>query len=222
MEFNDIKLLDENVDFSKIRPYNWDLVIGGVPYYVCRIEGYAHTISYRGGRETRQCLWCYPRDQKPSLDNVIEYTLKSPVDWGIEFHDGNYIRTKWDETEVLPCPKTIITRNGEHFYTVLGDRDYSIPKAMTLLNDIEEHPLEFDTIDYDLHMIGRKIWFSGQPGIITRYVRGQCCILVAPDGFDRWMRPAEFWAEEGVYYDEDELKIDCLNNKYSRVWWFRD
>ena len=91
---------------------------------------------------------------------MIEYNLKDPVDWGIEFHDGNYIRNKWDETEVLPCPKTIITRNGEKFYTVLGDRDYSIPKAMTLLNEIDDHPLAFETIDYDKHMIGRKIWYS--------------------------------------------------------------
>ena len=221
MNFDDIKLLDETINFSRIKPYDWDLVIRGVPYYVCRIDGYAHSISWNSGRETRQCLWCYPRNQKPSLNNLIEYDLKSPVDWGIEFHDDKYIRTKWDEVETRSCPRTVITRNGENFYTVRGDRDYSIPKALELISEIQEHALEFNTIDYDKKMIGRKIWYAGQPGIITRFIHEQCCVMVAPDGFDHWVRPKEFQSEEGMYYDEDKLKVDCLDRNFNRVWWFR-
>ena len=219
MEFTDIKLLDDKVDFSKIKPFDWDLEINGIPYYVCRIEGYCHTISWRGGNETRQELWCYPRNEEPSLENLVEYDLKSPVAWGIQYDEIHKIRHKWDEAETTSGSRTIITRNGRPFYTVSGGINYSIPKALTLISEINEHPLEFNSIGYYDKMIGRKVWWDGQPGVITSYIQGQCCVMIAPDGIERFKNPSEFQSEEGEYYYEKELKIDCLETK--RTWWFR-
>ena len=221
MNFDDIRLLDEEIDPSTIKPYDWDLVINGVPYYVCRIPDHCHSVKWHNGQETRQCLWCYPRDKKPTRDNLVEYDLPCPVAWGLEYREKRYIKFKWDEAETRNGAATIITRNGKPFYTVSGDLMYSIPKALTLINEIVEHPLEFNTIDYDKNMIGRKIWYRSQPGIISRFVAGQCCVMVEPDGFDDWTVPAEFRSEEDYYDDSTaELKIDCLEDK--NVWWFRE
>ena len=223
MNFDDLHLLDEKTDLSNIKPFDWDLVIGSQPYYVCKIPDRCHSIKWHNGQETRQCLWCYPRDEKPTIDNLIEYDLPSPVAWGIEYKEDHSITFKWDESETRNSCRTMITRNGEPFYTVGGGMAYSIPKAMTLINDIEEHPLEFDTIDYDKKMIGRKIWYRSQPGKITRFVKGQCCVIIEPDGIENWKMPAEFEkddCESAWYLLDRELKIDCLMDH--NIWWFRE
>lgn len=220
MEFSDIKLLDYNVDFSKIKPLDWDLEVNGIPYYVCRIEGYCHSLMWHGGNETRQELWCYPRHEQPSLDNLIEYNLKSPVAWGIEYDEIHHRHTKWDETETRSGSRTIITRNSKPFYIVHGGINYSVPKAIALLAEINEHPLEFNSIGYYDKMIGRKVWWNSQPGIITRYIQGQCCAMIRPDGIERFKEPREFQDERGECCEANEVKIDCLETK--RTWWFRD
>ena len=222
MEFTDIKLLDNDVNLSKIKPLDWDLEINGIPYYVCRIEGYCHSISWQGGNETRHELWCYPRHEQPSLENLVEYTLKSPVAWGIEYDEVHKISHKWDEAEIRSGARTVITRNGKPFYTVGGGRDYSIPKAITLIAKINEHPLDFNVIEYYNKMIGRKVWYNGQPSIITHYVQGQCCVIIEPDGIEKFECPPEFKTDDCYwdYEDEHSLKIDCLES--NRVWWFRD
>lgn len=116
---------------------------------------------------------------------------------------------------------TMITRNDEDFYYVPGGRGYSIPKALMLINEIQEHPLDFCTIDFDKKMVGRKIWYNSQPAIIERYINRQCCVMIIPDGAERFETPAEF-AKEHLWGEEEarRLKIDCLADE--RVWWFRD
>lgn len=218
MEFTDIKLLDENVDLSKIKPFDWDLVIKGRPYYVCRIEGYCHTISWQGGNECRQELWCYPRDKQPTLENLVEYTLKDPIAWGIEYDEIHSTHCKWDECETITGGRSVITRNGTPFYTVFGTRQYSIPKALTLIAKAQDHALDFSQIDFDKKMIGRKVWFNGQPAIIESYIHGQCCVILKPDGIDKFKVPPQFVEEDGEYYEENP-KIDCLET--GSIWWFR-
>ena len=220
MEFSDIKLLDENADLSKIKPFDWDLEIKGIPYYVCRIEGYCHSLRWQGGSETRCELWCYPRHESPSIENLIEYDLKSPVAWGIQYDEIHSTKCKWDETETIAGCRTIITRNGVPFYNVGGHRNYSVPKAIMLISEIEEHPLGFDGIDFDKKIIGRKVYWNNQPGIITSFIHRQCCVMIAPDGMERFENPPEFQKEDGQYYYEKEVKIDCLAT--TRTWWFRE
>lgn len=220
MEFTDIKLLDKYADLSKIKPFDWDLEIKGIPYYVCRIEGYCHSVRWQGGSETRGELWCYPRNEEPTLENLIEYDLKSPVSWGVQYDEVHGISHKWDEAETRAGCRTIITRNGVPFYTVGGDRNYSIPKAIMLIHRINEHPLDFNRIEYYKYIPGRKVWWNNQPGIITSYIQRQCCVMIAPDGMERFENPLEFQKEDGKYTVEKEVKIDCLET--SRTWWFRD
>lgn len=219
MEWEDIKLIDENADLSNIKPFDWDVEINGVPHYVCRIEGYCHSLVFHNGVESREELWCYPRHEKPSIDNLIEYRLDSPVAWGIHYDEIHHEYHKHDETEARTGARTIITRNEAPFYTVYGMAHYSIPKAMYLISKINEHPLEFNSIDFDKKMIGRKIWFNGQPAIIKDYIHGQCCVIIERDGGDKFETANEFKNEDGEFEYDTRLKIDCLEG--GRIWWFR-
>lgn len=213
-----IKLIDKDTVIPKLTPMDWDVVVKGRPFYVAHIPGYVHCI--RGWGEPID-LWAWPRNEEPSYDNLVEYELDSPVAWGLNYHEGRYIKCKWDDTMLRGGAGTTITRNDEDFYYVPGGRGYSIPKALMLIGEIQEHPLNFCTIDFDKKMVGRKIWYNSQPAIIERYINGQCCVMIIPDGAERFETPAEF-AKEPLWDEEDarRLKIDCLADK--RVWWFRD
>ena len=219
MEWQDIKLVDEDTDLSNIHPFDWDVQINGIPYYVCRIEGCCHSLVFHNGVESREELWCYPRHEKPSVDNLVEYRMDSPVAWGLHYDEIHHFSHKHGETEARTGARTIITRNESPFYVVYGDAQFSIPKALHLISKINEHPLEFNSIDFDKKMVGRKIWYNGQPAIIKSFVSGQCCVIIAPDNAEKFKNPPEFVKEDGEYYYEDTMKIDCLES--GRVWWFR-
>lgn len=219
MEEYTIKLVDKNTDLSHVKPLKWDVVIKGRPYYVAHIPGYIHTL--RGWGEPID-LWAWPRDEKPSYKNLIEYDLHNPVAWGIQYIEDRAIKGKWDETEVDASCKTIITRNEKPFYTVRGDKSYSIPRALMLIEEIQWHPINFNEIDYQNQVIGRKIWYRSQPAIITHYCEGQCCVIAEPDGKMFFDVPPEFQKNEDGWLAEPEqsIKIDCLEDNH--VWWWRD
>ena len=213
-----IRLIEKDTVIPKLTPLRWDVVVRGRPFYVARVPGYVHCIKGYGEPID---LWAWPRDEEPSYENMVEYELDSPVAWGLNYHVGRYIKCKWDDTMLRSGACTTITRNGEDFYDVRGGMAYSVPKAMMLIAQMGEHPLDFNEIDFDKKMIGRKIWYNSQPAVIESYIKGQCCVMIRPDGIDRFTQPAEF-AKEPIYDDEDykRLKIDCLAD--GRVWWFRE
>ena len=212
----DIKLIekDTNIAELKIEKLNWDVVMRGKPFYVVRIEGYVHTI---GGKYGDNNLWAYPRDEEPSYKNLIEFDSE-PVLWGINFNPHHYVKSKWDETEMRYSGEVTITRNGEDFYTLWGGINYGIDKARVLISEIEEHPLGFNEIDYDTKMIGRKVWWRSQPAVITYLVRGQACVILKPDGIEKFKMSEEF-KNDDAFNEELDIKADIFDR---HVWWFRD
>lgn len=208
-----IKLIDPATDLSHLKPLKWDVVINNCPYYVAHIPGYVHTL--RGWGEPID-LWAWPRSEQPSYENLIQYNLRSPVAWGLEYVKKNYLYTKYGETEAVDSSRTVITRNGELFYTIYGDKSYSIPKALVLIEDVQEHPIPFNEINYEEEIINRKILYKNQPAIITDYIKGQCCVIIVPDGKQYFENVNEIYDDEPC----DSLKIDILNN--DNIWWWRD
>jgi hypothetical protein len=210
-----IKLVDKNTDLSNIKPYDWDLVIKDRPYYVCRLEGYIHRI---GGHYNNNDLWCYPRDEQPTVDNLLEFD-GTPVRWGFEVNDNNFTKFKWDEGEVLHNHSIVVTRNGKPFYS-FGSSGvaYGTGKALEIVESISEHPLDFNMIDYDQKMIGRKVWWYNAPAKIARWVDGQACVILEPDGIDKFPIPACF-ANEDYEEEETDIKTDIFDK---HIWWFRD
>lgn len=215
---SNIKLIHEDTVLPKLRPYDWDVMINGVPYYVVRIPGYVHSI---GGHYGENDLWAYPRNQIPTYENLIEFNCCCPVSWGIRFESNNRNKTKWGETEANTLGHAVITRNGKDFYSISGGIDNAIDKARSAIIEFEEHPLNLDMIDYDKKMIGRKVWWRSEPAIIESWVYGQACVILKPDGIEGFTVPPEFRdaSLSLLYFNEDDtIKADILDK---RIWWFR-
>lgn len=208
-----IKLINKTKDIEKLKmkPMNWDIVINGVPYYACFIEGYVHSI---GGGWGENNIWCYPRDEKPSFDNLIEYQGKSPVNWGIKYEPTLTLKTKWGETRAQTNNSVIVTRNGKDFYYC-----YSIAQAQVILEEIDEHPLNLNEIDFDKKAIGRKIWWRSQPAVIKRFIWGSGTIAFEPEGDKNFEIPKEFGNEQ-FYYEGERTITTSIFDKH--IWWFRD
>lgn len=210
----EIKLVDETTDLSNVKPYNWDVMVKGKPYYVCRLEGYYHSI---GGHLGNNNLWCYPRDQKPTVENLYEFAGAS-CQWGVIANDNNYYRCKWDEAEVLHNHSITITRNGEEFFTFhSGGLAYGLAKAQVIIAELDEHPLDLNEIGYDEKMIGRKVWWRSQPAIVDRFIKGQACVMLIPDGMDSFKIPEEYKNED--YEENNDIKTEIFDK---HIWWFRE
>lgn len=212
----EIKLVDKNTDLSNLKPLDWDVIINNRPYYVVRIEGYVHTI---GGHWGENNLWAYPRDEKPSYKNLIEFTSDEAVHWGIKYEPEIRIRYKYGASEARNIGGVVITRNGKKFYTVGGGLNYGIDKARVLIEEFKEHPINTYSIDFDKKIIGRKVWWRSRPGIITSWVDGQACVIIEPDGISCFSVPEEFNNENSFYYVDEPIKADILDK---HIWWFRN
>ena len=78
-----------------------------------------------------------------------------------------------------------------------------------------------DLIDYDKKMIGRKVWWRSQPAIITKWIKGQACVILEPDGIDSFKTPAEYENDDMFGDDEDKKSIKTeVFDKH--IYWFRE
>jgi hypothetical protein len=218
---------DKDTDFSKIdkTKYNWDLVINGKPYDIWRLDGFIHLI---GGKYGNNDLWCCPADEEPSFENLIGFDGEAPT-WGIQASKGNYVKTKWGDTECRGGGGWTITRNGVPFYEGgCRDLEYGLSKAQAELVKIQEHPIGFGMRDWEDELVGRHIYYHEQPAIITSVIGdGQLCAMIAPDKqFTEWFKPHCWYSESDGDFGWDEewqsmgaIKDDLL---ILHIWWFRD
>ena len=212
----DIKLIEKNTNIAKLKMSKmpWDVEVRGEPYQVVRIEGYVHSI---GGKWGENNLWMYPRNCNPTYETLIEYHCEGcGVCWGIVYNPHNYTRTKWDETECFTSNGAMITRNDKDFYFCSG----GIDEAKWLIKNLEDHPLELNEYDFDKKMLGRKVWWRSEPAIITRWIgMGQACVILEPDGIDKFTKPKEFANDDYMDDDETYIKADIFDK---HIWWFRE
>lgn len=204
---------DTNISELEMHIMPWDVIIHNRPYYAVRIPGYVHTV---GGRFGNNDYWAYPRDQEPNYNNLIEFSCDNVVCWGIKYQPHNYIKCKWDESRAQSAVSCMITRNGVDFCDVWG----GLAKATVLIDMINEHPLDLNEIDFDKKMIGRKVWWRSEPGIITSWISGQGCVIIEPDGIDRFSIPSEFKDDSMMEacYEDGNVKVSIFDE---HVWWFR-
>ena len=219
-----IRLIDKNTDISSLTmtKYEWDLVINQVPYQVVRIDGYIHTI---GGSMGINDLWCYPRNSEPSYNNLRQYNCDEPVTWGIVYEPNQYLDYRYDNGEIKTGYKVYITRNGEKFCKVDGKGiQYAIDKARICIARLNEHPINFNSYLWEDQITNRKIYFRGQPGIITDFHKGEGSFVIYPDFPDgeinRFKKPAE-WVHDGDsdYYDDEYVVTSIFD---SNIWWWRE
>ena len=154
MEFRSPKT---NGDLKNLKVYNWDVTIGNdhKPMLVGRLDGFMHT---RGGKWGDNCLYCWPREEKPTIDNITPYDGDGGASWGVEYRETQHYHNHMGDTYVETSCCTVITRNGKDFYTVRGKLDYSMPKAISIMK-------ELDTED-GIGLIEKKRQGQGKPTMI--------------------------------------------------------
>lgn len=77
-------------------------------------------------------------------------------------------------------------------------------------------------VPYRDQLLGRKVWYREVPAIVVREVLSQGCVILKPDGADKFPPPVWSWdKDEGTYDDceDDEAKVELLS---SQIWWWRD
>lgn len=215
-----IKLIEKDTDISslKMTKINWDVIMfrqDRRPFQVVCIEDYYHSI---GGEHGNNNLWMYPLDEEPSYENLIRYNLNGcGVSWGYKYEPYNYATSKYGKYEAITTGGVMITRNGKDFYHCKR----GIHQALDIINHIDEHPLDLNFRGFEKDMIGRKVWWRSEPGIITRWIDGgRACVIIEPDGIEKFTTPAEFAEEEGdMYYEDNEVKTEIFDK---HIWWHRD
>ncbi|MEN8907922.1 MAG: hypothetical protein ABF289_18375 [Clostridiales bacterium] len=206
----EIKLIDKNTDFTKLKMelMKWDTYSNKEYYDVYRIENHFHSI---GGKWGNNNYWASPRGEKPTYDNLIEFSGVI-CSWGMRFYESNFIKTKWNETEMNDIVKFEITRNDKIFYDfIVRDIEYGIAKARKIMIEIHEHPIPFNEQNFEKQIVGRKIKWMDKPSVIESYSINWNLIVV-PDGWDI----REYRHYEG---GEESISEDLFDNS---IDWFRD
>lgn len=208
-----IKLISPETDLSKVkmRELDWDVVVRGKEYKCFRIPGYVHTI---GGQYGENEYWACPRDEEPTVDNLIEFDGE-PVRYSIVIDNSNYIKTKWDETEIRNNVLCRILRNDKDFYSFgSSDIPFAYAKAYYLITLIRESVINFYEYNYaEKEIIGRHIWWKRKPYTLCTYIEGQCCAMAVPGHIDN---PNDYYNDSSMY--NVSVKLDLLADKH--IGWF--
>lgn len=214
---NEIRLLDDNVDYQSLKPLGWDLIINTVPYHVYRIDGYYHSLGGRGDNQ----FYCCPRNEVPTKENLIQYSNRfGPVKWGIICQEQIRIKCKWNETSTRPHVECYITRNDKRFYDITaGSFEFAMSTAYSTLIKLQEHPIDFIDINWKENLINRKIWWRSVPCIVKSIVNEQGCIIVEREDKKVFEAPMEFRDDDDHDEYETTVKLDFLD---PHIWWWRD
>lgn len=138
-----------------------------------------------------------PKDELIHLPDTI---VQNPVQYGIIYNPYNI---EIDISKVDPKNEIkefifdfspfknnqsiCITRNGIPFYTLSPSVDHntdmyqSVLRALQLIEMIKRHPLNFNHINYNINMIGRRVWYHSQPAIITKWIKKRGIAVLEPD-----------------------------------------
>lgn len=143
----------------------------------------------------------------------------------IRFKDYNYLKTsELSGNQVRKGGQCDILINGvvvESFF--YRDVQWAMSEAQHKLRNIHDFPVRlWDKRDRE-NLIGRKVYYREMPAIITRCIEDQACVIIEPDGNDKFpMAPFEIEdaKEGGTIYDEYETSIK--ESIYSpHIWWWR-
>ena len=145
-------------------------------------------------------------------ENLIEFSGEA-ARYSIQINENNFIKSKWDETEVRKSVSCHILRNDKEFYSfVTNSTAFAWAKAYQLVESkINEGVINFSVYDYpNKEIIGRHIWWLGEPYTLCTYVEGQCCSMAVTGH-----REKDF-----NYYasGENGIKLDLLEEK--NISWF--
>ena len=192
---------------------SWDVVVNGKPYIVGEFEDHPHAIRYMSGSEAACNLYCWPRDEEPTRENVVQYIMpeNGPVDWGISYEHYNKIKYKY-EPEIQSIGMITITRNGKKFYSFRGSMNIGIDKARCIIERLQDCPIDFNAYDYiNKEILGCECYFYGYKAKIDYWCDGQgcACLICAEEDPERKKAALAKW--EAVGCEDANPKIDIVD-----------
>ena len=223
---DDIKIITETTDLKKVlHPISWDVNVKGEPYQAFFAYDddvyYNHTL---GGHS--DYTWVCPRDEEPTYENLVAYD-GTGARWDIRTSEHESFRNKWGSVKIETRCSVDILRNDEVFNTICcRDMWYGIAKAQVLIEEYKEHPLELNSYKFNELCVGRKIRYNGVPGVITRYVDEQACVMVKPlyeADANKFFADPHKTDDEYIedFFEEAkadrEMKVDITS---AHIWWF--
>lgn len=192
--------------------FNWDVIVNGKSYIVAEFKGFAHCIVYHLGVRSYEYLYCWPRGEEPTKDNIIAYRMpdNGPVNWGIKFDPHNIIH--WKHVETRHIGTITITRNGKDFYSFNGSMHTGIDKARSIIERINDGPINFSNYDYiNKEILGHECYFYGYKAKINHWCDGQGCAIIVCTEEDPKRREEAIAKWKIIGWDDDEPKIDIID-----------
>jgi hypothetical protein len=140
---------------------------------------------------------------------------------GVNIECSNYLKdSNYSGREVRKGGSATITADGvvvwEFFFR---DPQWALLKAHQLVGELSEHSSGWLMKRERDRLVGRKIFYDRTPAIITSLIEDQGCMMIQPDGVDRFPPPVYAKSENDDYEDPDRLKVAVTDPK---IWWFRD
>ena len=208
MEFKEIT---KSTILPKPHIFDWDVVINGKPYTVGRFEGYIHSIESRYGAESINNLYCWPRGEDPTYENISEYNMpqSGPVNWGIRYTDDY----EFYKGEVRAIGRVTITRNNVDFYTFAGSMNSGIDHARCIIEKLQEDVISWNSIDYENELLAHSCYYKEYKAKITRWIINQGCIIIEPDEEDP-IRAEEARKEWIECSGGNSIKLDIIEPCY--------
>lgn len=213
----EINMITANTDLSGVdmNLYQWDAVVDGTPYKVYSIPAHVH--SY-GGREGINDLWACPRSELPSAKNLIPYHGRGAT-YSVHVDMKDIKSFRWSDVGIETSCTVRILRNGRIFYEVSANNpEFGVAEAYRLIRSvIQEGPVNYNCYNYEEHeIIGRHIWWRGDPYTLVHYCDGQCCAIAVPGH-----RSKSECASLRISFDYPErtVKLDLLMDGH--IDWFK-
>lgn len=211
-----IKMIKPDTDLSKVDMtlFDWDAVVNGEPYKVYCIDEYIHSYGSTGVND----LWACPRAQAPSVSNLIPYHGHGAT-YSVHVDMKDVHCYHWDDDSIETSCGVTILRNGRPFYEVSANNpEFGVAEAYRLIRSvIREGVINYNCYKYeDKEIIGRHIWWRGEPYTLVHYCDGQCCAIAAPGHLSK---EEVFSLKTSFDYPERTVKLDLLMDGH--IDWFQ-
>lgn len=133
--------------------------------------------------------------------------------WGFSYEPHTYLKeSKLSGEEYRKGGWIKYFRNKVQVYEEFcREAETAIPKLQMTLWKLQE-------VDWESLKKGRKLYWRNMPAIIESVILEQGCIMINPDGIEKFENP--IWAKEEweKYEDNKEVKIEVID---PQIWWWR-
>lgn len=174
------------IDDIVIRPTDDDVVINNCEYRLANVYRKIWSLKENNRFGNFSYWMVYPRileEDTIQIDDLIfvdDEFAKHPVSWTYAIRDQDeIIDGKMKRSSVY-----IIFRNNKEFFVEKTSSPFGPTEIIRYINN---HPFNFNQIDYWTKFVGRNVLYYGHSGIVTRFNPHSHYIEITIHGRDRFM-----------------------------------